>query len=160
MSGRSRQRTEWLANVLCDGLSYSWFECSEYDAEACTATVRVMVDGDTDDAITDDDGVVWRTFHLTADDVARGIRMYGEVLDGHREPFPGAWRYRADDAVRAGIIASADEFVPTVHGRARAESYARQLILADRTNGDAGDYDADTADNVIQLATLGAMVYG
>lgn len=38
--------------------------------------------------------------------------------------------------------------------------YGRQAMLADRTNGDDGDYDADVADNVLQLGLFGEVRYG
>lgn len=38
--------------------------------------------------------------------------------------------------------------------------YGRQTILSNRTNGADGDYDADTADNVLQLGIFGEIPYG
>lgn len=38
--------------------------------------------------------------------------------------------------------------------------YGKQALLANRTNGDDGDFDADVADNVLQLGLLGEIVYG
>lgn len=40
-----------------------------------------------------------------------------------------------------------------------ANPYAKQLVLADRTNGKDGDYDADMADIVVQLGLLGEVRY-
>jgi hypothetical protein len=37
--------------------------------------------------------------------------------------------------------------------------YARQALLANRTNGDDGDFDADVADVVLQLGIFGEVVY-
>lgn len=38
--------------------------------------------------------------------------------------------------------------------------YWRQGLLADRTNGEEGDYDAEFADAVVQYGLLGELVYG
>jgi hypothetical protein len=39
-------------------------------------------------------------------------------------------------------------------------TYAYQLVVADRTNGDDGDYDVTTADAIMQIAVLGEDIYG
>ncbi len=38
--------------------------------------------------------------------------------------------------------------------------YAHQLIAADATNGQDGDYDSDLADQVVQFAIFGEIIYG
>lgn len=38
--------------------------------------------------------------------------------------------------------------------------YGKQAMLANRTNGADGDYDADIADNVLQLGIFGEIIYG
>lgn len=38
--------------------------------------------------------------------------------------------------------------------------YGHQLVLADKTNGEDGDYDAVTADMVMQLAVFGEVLFG
>jgi hypothetical protein len=40
------------------------------------------------------------------------------------------------------------------------KTYAYQLVLADRTNGDEGDFDVTTADSVLQIAVFGKEIYG
>lgn len=152
---RSDKRLQALGYILSDGLTYDWFRVLALDVDKVTA--RVMVN--TGDA--DEDGKEeWVVKDVTADDVARGLRMYAEYLEGTREAFPGEFKYRAKDAVRAGLIASEDEFVPGEHNRAAPQSYGRQTVLFDRTNGDEGDYDANTADCVMQFALLGYTVFG
>lgn len=152
---RSAQRLYALGCILTDGLNYSWFDVEALDDEAVTATLNV----DTGD-VDDNDQPIVKRVEITADDVARGLRMYEEALNGQREFFPGAWKYDAKDAVRAGVIANVDEFVPTVHARVDADAYARQTVKFSRTNGDEGDYDANTADSVLQFATLGHVIFG
>lgn len=148
---RSEKRTEALGCILSDGLMYSWFQVEELDADACTATIQVQDPDDEDN---------WIEHNIGPADVARGLRLYREYLQGKREGFPGEWKYRADDAVRAGLIASADEFVGTEHAKASPDSYAWETVKFDQTNGDEGDYDANTADSVMQFATLGYTIYG
>jgi hypothetical protein len=41
-----------------------------------------------------------------------------------------------------------------------AKTYAYQMVLANRSNGDDGDYDVTTADAVMQIAVLGEEIYG
>ena len=38
--------------------------------------------------------------------------------------------------------------------------YWQQFLLANLTNGEHGDYDADIADNIVQAGTMGEIVYG
>jgi hypothetical protein len=38
--------------------------------------------------------------------------------------------------------------------------YWKQFLLANRTNGEDGDYDADIADNILQAGIFGRIVYG
>ena len=146
---RTAARLEALGCILSDGLTYPWFRVRELDSEACTAIVDVETDTDQ-----------WETKHVTADDVARGLRLYREYLEGKREGYPGEWSYRAKDAIRAGLISDASEFVPTIHARAQATAYAWQTVEFDRTNGERGDYDANTADSVMQFALIGHAIYG
>lgn len=152
---RSEKRMEALGYILSDGLNYSWFQVLQLDDEAVTAKLRVAT-GDFDD----DGNQIWKTVDITADDVARGLRMYREYLSGEREMFPGEWKYRMADALRAGRIADDSEFDPKIHARADARSYGWETVKFDRTNGDDGDYDANTADSVMQFATLGQVMYG
>jgi hypothetical protein len=152
---RSEARRYALGCILTDGLNYSWFEVIELDDEAVTATLRVDT-GERDER----DRPIRTTVHITADDIARGLRLYEEVLSGRREGFPGEWRYRAKDAVREGLIGDVSEFVGTEHAVAPKSAYAWQTIEFGKSNGARGDYDANTADSVMQLATLGEVMYG
>jgi hypothetical protein len=45
-------------------------------------------------------------------------------------------------------------------GSISGHDYHKQWIAADRTNGDDGDYDADMADQVVQLGLFGEVVFG
>lgn len=40
------------------------------------------------------------------------------------------------------------------------QDYGKQAMLANQTNGEDGDYDADVADIVLQLGLFGKVVYG
>ena len=153
MTKRTPERLQTLEYFLSDGLNYAWFRVRNYNEEACTATVYVATD-------YDDDKAVFEKFEVGPDDVARGLRLYRETLEGKREAFPGEWKYDIDRMILKGVIADASEFVPTIHARAHKDNYGWQTVLFDRTNGEEGDYDANTADSVMQLATIGEIRYG
>ena len=154
---RTKQRLQTLEYILSDGLSYSWFRVEDYDGDACTATVLA------DTGEYDDDGEqIFKKHEIGPGDVARGLRLYREWLEGKREAFRGEWGYQAADEVRAGRIASVEDFDPVAYRERTGvrESYAWQTVIFDRTNGDEGDYDANTADNVIQFAVFGEAIFG
>lgn len=149
MTTRTDKRMQALGCILSDGLTYPWFDVLELDDEAVTATVRVEVNTDE-----------WVTKSVTADDVARGLHMYREWLEGKREGHRGEWKYAAEDAVRAKVIDTVDAFDPAIHARADKGSYGWETVKFDRANGDDGDYDANTADAVMQFALIGHCIYG
>jgi hypothetical protein len=150
---RSPERLEALSYILSDGLYYSWFALDKLNSERCTAVVRV-------DGPDDEEGAMTLNWRIGPDDVARGLRMYREVLEGKREEFKGAWGWLIKDLIRNGHLKNESEFVPEIHARADADSYGWQTVIFDRTNGAEGDYDANTADNVMQLAIFGEIRYG
>lgn len=156
MKQRSKQRLEALSWLLSDGLMYSWFEVHDLDLDACKATLRV----DTGDYDTETGDTIWKTVEIGPDDVARGLQMYREYMEGTREAYPGAFKHEAKDAVRAGKIKDESEFEPGVHNVAPVGAYGWQTVEYDRTNGEDGDYDANTADSVMQFATLGYTIFG
>jgi hypothetical protein len=139
MTKRTEKRMQALGYILSDGLTYGWFDVLELDCDAVTAKLRVEVDTDE-----------WKIFDITADDVARGLRMYREWCEGKREGYPGEWAQAA-----GGNTFCRAEGEPIAKG-----AYAWQTVMFDRTNGDDGDYDANTADNVMQFATIGHAIYG
>lgn len=60
------------------------------------------------------------------------------------------------DTVAKGIGIARKERIGSMIGL----EYVKQFWLADETNGEDGDYDADIADQIIQLAIFGKVVYG
>lgn len=148
---RSAERLQTLSYLLVDGLHYSWFQCTELDEKACTATIF------TDE---DEEGTFENKHEIGPDDIARGLRLYEEALDGKREMYAGEWKYAAKDLVRNGVIATEADFDPLKHAVADPGSYARQTILFGKTNGEQGDYDANTADAVLQFAIFGETIFG
>lgn len=146
MKQRSAKRMEALGYILSDGLCYSWFRVEELDVDAVTATLLV----DTGDVNEDTGARIFKRYKITADDVARGLRMYREMLEGKREEFHGQWKMRAEG----------NSFCRAEGERVAPDAYAWETVKFDRTNGDDGDYDANTADAVMQLATLGQVMYG
>ncbi|MBF4194645.1 hypothetical protein [Mycolicibacterium phlei] len=143
---RSEERLRALSDILCDGLMYSWFRVEELDADHCTAVLLV----NTGDEEPDTGREVWRRVTVGPDDVARGLRMYREWLEGKRETYPGEWKARAEG----------NTFCRAEGERAPENHYGWQLVKFDRTNGREGDYDATTADCAMQLATLGYIIFG
>lgn len=141
MTTRTAERLEALSYILSDGLSYSWFEVSAHDSDAVTATVWV----DDED---DEEGTYGRKVTVDADDVARGLRMVREYFNGERELYNGEWNY---------YLEKDPNWKPS---KGSTDSYLYQLILFDRTNGEDGDYDANTADMVMQYAIFGEVRYG
>jgi hypothetical protein len=116
---RSGERMFALGCLLEEGLTYPWFQVSDLDDEAVTATITV-VDPDNDNEVIS-------THEVGPDDVARGLKLLESDL-------------------RARSIIKSD--------------YRWQTVRFGHTNGDKGDYDADTADLVLQFATLGKVVFG
>lgn len=142
MTNRTPERLKALSYILSDGLSYSWFEVSDLDEETVTATVWT----DSEDAV--EEGEFDRKHEITADDVARGLRMVREYFNGERELYKGEWAY---------YLERDPNWTPT---KGSTDSYLYQLIVFDRTNGEDGDYDANTADMVMQFAIFGEVRYG
>jgi hypothetical protein len=66
---RRGKRTEALACLLSDGLTFNWFSVEEFDFERCRATVEAAspdIDGDYD------------LYEVRARDVVRGLRLFRE----------------------------------------------------------------------------------
>lgn len=140
MTTRTAERLQALEYILSDGLSYSWFRVSDYNEDACTATVW------TDE---DEEGTFEVEHKIGPDDVARGLRMVREYFNGEREMYNGEW-----DLYRR---IKGEDWKPS---KGSTDSYLYQLIVFDRTNGEEGDYDANTADMVMQFAVFGQVIYG
>ncbi|AXH46824.1 hypothetical protein SEA_ACOLYTE_81 [Mycobacterium phage Acolyte] len=153
MTVRTPERLQTLSYILVDGLNYEWFQVEELDDEACTAVIF------TDE---DEEGTFEKRHEIGPDDIARGLRLYREWLEGKREAYQGENKWRAKDAVRAGRIQREEDFDPVADREATGvrESYAWQTVIFDRTNGEEGDYDANTADNVLQFAIFGEAIFG
>jgi len=67
--------------------------------------------------------------------------------------------YAVDLDKIAAALATFREQVAAL-GSGGRNTYAYQLVLADRSNGDDGDYDVTTADAILQIAVLGKETYG
>lgn len=130
---RSPERTQFLSDLLSTSLHYSWFRLLEADWDKGTAKIKAEHDEN-----------YWQVHEIGPDDVARGLRMYREWMNGQREGIPGAWSMRWE----------------TEGEKAPASSYGWQLVKADRTNGEEGDYDVTTADSALQFAVFGHRIYG
>lgn len=137
MAARSPQRLQFLGYIATDGTTYDWLNLIEFDEKTCTGKMQIFNDDD-------EEGRARKIVEFGPDDIARGIRMYREYLDGEREGIRGAWA--------KGYETKGEKVSPNAYGR--------QLILASDTNGDDGDYDANTADSALQFAFYGNLVYG
>lgn len=63
------------------------------------------------------------------------------------------------DTVAKGIgVIKGFDYQPNYFGDGGA--YWRELLKADRTNGDDGDYDAIVADWIVQAGLFGRIIYG
>ncbi|AHJ86699.1 hypothetical protein CRB1_88 [Mycobacterium phage CRB1] len=122
MTTRTAERMQTLSYILCDGVSYSWFDVRALDENACTAVIY------TDE---DDEGTFDKRHEIGPDDIARGLRLFREYCEGKLDG-----------------------------KRARPDYYGWELVKFDRTNGEDGDYDAGTADMVLQFAIFGEVIFG
>lgn len=143
MTTRTAERLQALEYILSDGLSYSWFRVTAYNEDECTATVL----GNTGDYDADDNEV-WQRHEIGPDDIARGLRMVREYAQGKRELYNGEWKFYLDRD---------PNWKPK---QANEGSYLWELVKFDQTNGEDGDYDANTADMVLQYAVFGQVIYG
>lgn len=75
-------------------------------------------------------------------------------IDWHRLPHQHCYTLNID-AIARGLQLAWDAGRHDNH-----DSYWYQLYLADKTNGDDGDYDAGLADQVVQYGLLGEDPYG
>ena len=144
MTKRSPERLQALSYILQDGLMYEWFRCYHLDEDTCTAAIEA----DTGDIDYITGNPVWKRVEIGPGDVARGLRMFREYAYGDRELYHGEWemKRRRDP-----------EYQPAPGPKSW---YGWQLVEFDRTNGDEGDYDAITADMVMQFAIFGQVIYG
>lgn len=135
---RSAQRAEFLQDIMITGIEtgYCWFEWDRYQIVE-DGQVKIMVgeqEGDQPFARCyelneDESGYDYdKPLTLTLDDVARGLRMFLEALDARVNASGGPHH--------------------------RAQEYRALYRQADRDN-DAGEFDANDCDTIIQYALLG-----
>lgn len=137
MTQRSPEREQFLADVLTTavegGIQY-WGLVSEYKHEysgvPVADTYAIVHEVSPEDGDEDEDGFAIRGRRVTIDTIAHGIQV---LTTGEN----------------AGKSFSLD-----------GHDYWQQFLLANRTNGEDGDYDADIADNVLQAGLFGEVVYG
>ncbi|ASR77188.1 hypothetical protein KIV66_gp81 [Mycobacterium phage MyraDee] len=147
MTVRTADRQQFLFDVfvtaLEGGIGY-WSVASEYhiwkpgpghveDIEGFFAVVS--------DAEADDDEGDFHDLRIDANVIARGIGLFERYALGKI------------DSLGTEVAEHAIEPVGENH-------YWRQFLLANRTNGDDGDYDADVADIIVQFGLFGEAVYG
>jgi hypothetical protein len=85
----------------------------------------------------------------------------GTVTVWHDQDEEGTYKdgphYVTLDSI-ASVLAKYCESVAQLPEGGR-NTYKYQLVRADRSNGDEGDYDVTTADAVMQIAVLGEEIY-
>lgn len=72
------------------------------------------------------------------------------------------WEYCLGERDRLGYADTHDECNTAQLGQdymLADDAYWRQFLVADITNGDDGDYDADVADQIVQLALFNSVVF-
>ena len=139
MTKRTEKRAQFLKDVLVTAVeSYGytpWFQFDNYNPD--NGTVTVYHDENEDGEYSDG------PYQINLDDVARGLRLY-------REAWADPPTYTSPTTGETTLMYPARN----------TGSYRYQLLVADRTNGDDGDFDVTTADSVLQMAVLGKEIYG
>jgi hypothetical protein len=136
MAKRTPEREQFLADVLTtavEGGINSWSVTSEYKNEYSVPvadTFATVHEVDPDEGIEEDEDGY----------AVRGLRVDIDVI-----------------AKGIGVIKGFD-YQPNYFGD--GGEYWRQFLLADRTNGSDGDYDAIVADWIVQAGLFGSIVYG
>lgn len=152
MPARSAEREQFLADVLTTaiegGIGY-WSQCTQYqwvDDEQ----VRVVVgkrQGDTAHATIhvlkdDESGYEDEGHDLTPDVIAKGFGILRKLV-ADRTNFNGHPALSTPDG--------RDAYLSVSH---------RTHLMGAYTECEAGDIDSDDADNIVQLALFGKIVYG
>ena len=132
---RSAKREEFLSDVLStaiEGGINDWAVVSEYkwDGLPNAEHYAIVHEVDPDEGIEEDEDGY----------AVRGLRVDIDLI-----------------AKGIGVIKEFN-YQPNYFGDGGA--YWRQFLLADRTNGDDGDYDAIIADWIVQAGLFGEIVYG
>lgn len=136
---RSAERAEFLADILTtavEGGINDWAAVSKYKWQDLDHAdyFAIVHEVDPDEGIEENDnGYAIRGLRLDIDVIAKGIGVIK------------SWKKEKD-------------FEPNYFGDGGA--YWREFLLADRTNGEDGDYDAIVADWIVQAGLFGEIVYG
>src|SRR5262245_20783138 len=138
MANRSEKRKQFLIDVMVTAVESSpytpWFAFREYDPER--GCVAVYHDKNDDGKYSDG------PHKIDLDGIAHGLKLFRE-----------AW---ANPPTYHSPVTNKDELMYSPRNR---DSYRYQMLLADDTNGDDGDFDVTTADAVMQFAVLGEEIY-
>ncbi|QFG04564.1 hypothetical protein SEA_JEEVES_89 [Mycobacterium phage Jeeves] len=148
MTVRSEDRKQFLFDVfvtaLEGGIGY-WSAASKYhiwlDAEAGKEDIDgffAVIEIQDDDTDPDEEPTEYR---IDAAVIARGIGLFEKYALGKIDGLGNEIPEHAQNPVGEG-------------------HYWRQFLLANRTNGEDGDYDADVADIIVQFGVFGEAVYG
>ena len=147
------KRKQFLCDVfttaLEGGIGY-WSSCSVYHWHDASSDDRLASDIDGFNAVIHPTESYWGVWDDERDAAAmiiditvmeRGVRKFGRYcrgeLDRHGNPVPE------------------ENQVPLSDGH-----YWRQWLVAEATNGEEGDYDADVADQIVQWGLFGKAIYG
>ncbi|QLF84652.1 hypothetical protein SEA_GAIL_89 [Mycobacterium phage Gail] len=148
MTVRTEDRKQFLFDVfvtaLEGGIGY-WSVAEEYhvwsDVESATEDIDgfyAVIEIQDDDTDPDEEP---ETHRVNASTIARGIGLFEKYALGKI------------DGQGTEVAEHAIEPVGESH-------YWRQFLLANRTNGADGDYDADVADIIVQFGVFGRVIYG
>lgn len=134
---RSEARGKFLTDLLTTAVEnhgYGWFHVEQYKWEGRAPEDVFAVITETEDDTP-------RTFTITIDTFAKGLAVIRDAIVATSDD--GTYLHNAETFERLGF-----------GGTERDE-----LLLADRTNGDDGDYDVIGALAVLECGLFGEVVY-
>lgn len=138
-TARSSERTEFLTDLLTtaiENFGYGWFTVDEYEWENPPAGGAYAVVTDEDEG---------ETHRIDLDVIVRGLRVIRDATTqvDPRQPNDGPVLHNDRNGFRLFV----------------SPAQRRNIMLADRTNGDEGDLDCIDALAVVECGLFGRVVY-
>lgn len=133
---RSPERIEFLSNLLCAAIEnggYGFFRTVTWHCPPSNPAAWQAVIADPDDG--------GKQYRITLDTMAKGLGVIRRAIVATSDD--GTFYHNAETFERLYVPSDA----------------RRELLLADRTDGDDGDYDVVGALAVLECALFGRVVY-
>lgn len=147
MTKRSAARTQFLINIMITAVEhngYGFIDVDAYDPDSGTATVS--------DRYDDEDYTQW---YLNPDVIAKGLAV---IRDARPQDVTTTYcegtEWEHSETVSVLHNADTDQRLYLSTGA------RREILLADRTNGEEGDLDVIDCLAVVECALFGAVTYG